>query len=76
MGVCLVLTGGVHGHKRRCTCLPHKRGWRPPRTSPHRVAASPDGEFMLVSWLKQPFSTAVPAGRFPVELQVCVCVCL
>lgn len=34
------------------------------------VAASPNSEFLLVSWLSRPFSTAVPAGRFPVELQL------
>eukprot|EP00879_Flechtneria_rotunda_P026301 GHRR01028036.1.p1 GENE.GHRR01028036.1~~GHRR01028036.1.p1 ORF type:complete len:835 (+),score=219.07 GHRR01028036.1:164-2668(+) len=31
---------------------------------------SPDGQFMLVSWLTRPFSLAVPAGRFPVTVQV------
>jgi hypothetical protein len=36
-----------------------------------RAVASPDGAFLLVSWLNRPFSTAVPAGRFPVTLQVC-----
>ena len=41
-----------------------------PLLHPCRVAASPDGEYLLVSWLKRPFSTSVPAGRFPVELQV------
>lgn len=35
-----------------------------------RVAASPNSEYLLVSWLSRPFSTSVPAGRFPVELQV------
>lgn len=35
-----------------------------------RIDASPDSRFLLVSWLSKPFSTSVPAGRFPVELQV------
>eukprot|EP00775_Hariotina_reticulata_P003220 gene3220-3497_t len=35
-----------------------------------KAVASPDGAFLLVSWLSRPFSTAVPAGRFPVDLQV------
>jgi hypothetical protein len=35
-----------------------------------RIDASPDSKFLLVSWLSKPFSTSVPAGRFPVELQV------
>jgi hypothetical protein len=35
-----------------------------------RVAASPDGDYLLVSWLTRPFSTAVPAGRFPVQLEL------
>lgn len=35
-----------------------------------RIDASPDSNFLLVSWLSKPFSTSVPAGRFPVELQV------
>lgn len=35
-----------------------------------RIDASPDSSFLLVSWLNKPFSTSVPAGRFPVELQV------
>jgi hypothetical protein len=35
-----------------------------------RVASSPDTKYLLASWLNRPFSTSVPAGRFPVEIQV------
>lgn len=42
-------------HARSCRC---------------RVEASPDGQYLLVSWLQRPFSTVVPAGRFPVTLEL------
>lgn len=32
--------------------------------------ASPDGKFLLVSWLERPFSYTVPCGRFPKRLQL------
>eukprot|EP00878_Enallax_costatus_P006199 GHUV01006499.1.p1 GENE.GHUV01006499.1~~GHUV01006499.1.p1 ORF type:complete len:627 (+),score=153.93 GHUV01006499.1:1175-3055(+) len=35
-----------------------------------RVSASPAGEFIVACWLARPFSTAVPAGRFPVTIQL------
>lgn len=35
-----------------------------------RVSASPDGQFITTCWLTRPFSTAVPAGRFPVTVQL------
>lgn len=34
------------------------------------VAPSPDGRYLLVTELKRPFSTAVPASRFPMEIAV------
>ncbi|KIY94927.1 hypothetical protein MNEG_13035 [Monoraphidium neglectum] len=34
------------------------------------VDASPDGEWLLVSWLERPFSYAVPCGRFPARVQL------
>lgn len=34
------------------------------------VVSSPDSQFVLACWLSRPFSTAVPAGRFPVTLQL------
>ncbi|GFR47310.1 hypothetical protein Agub_g8997, partial [Astrephomene gubernaculifera] len=34
------------------------------------VDPSPDGRFLLVTWLERPFSTAVPCGRFPRRTQL------
>jgi hypothetical protein len=34
------------------------------------VAPSPDGRYLLVSWLERPFSYAVPCGRFPKRVQL------
>jgi hypothetical protein len=34
------------------------------------VVSSPDSQFLVCCWLSRPFSTAVPAGRFPVTLQL------
>lgn len=34
------------------------------------VDPSPDGRFLLVSWLERPFSFAVPCGRFPKRTQL------
>ena len=34
------------------------------------VDASPDGEWLLASWLERPFSLAVPCGRFPARVQL------
>lgn len=34
------------------------------------VDPSPDGRYLLVSWLERPFSTAVPCGRFPRRTQL------
>ncbi|KAF8067166.1 hypothetical protein HT031_002213 [Scenedesmus sp. PABB004] len=34
------------------------------------VAPSPDGQFLLACWLSRPFSYELPAGRFPVTLQL------
>ncbi|KAI8467198.1 MAG: alpha/beta-hydrolase [Monoraphidium minutum] len=34
------------------------------------VDASPDGEWLLVSWLDRPFSYAVPCGRFPARVEL------
>ena len=33
-------------------------------------APSPDGRFLLVSWLERPFSYTVPCGRFPKRIQL------
>lgn len=33
-------------------------------------APSPDGKFLLVSWMERPFSYNVPCGRFPKRVQV------
>lgn len=33
-------------------------------------APSPDGRFVLISWLERPFSYNVPCGRFPKRVQV------
>ncbi|GIL61918.1 hypothetical protein Vafri_16294, partial [Volvox africanus] len=34
------------------------------------VDPSPDGRFLLVTWLERPYSTAVPCGRFPRRTQL------
>jgi hypothetical protein len=34
------------------------------------VDPSPDGRYLLVSWLEGPWSTALPAGRFPRRTQL------
>lgn len=34
------------------------------------VDASPDGEWLMVSWLERPFSFAVPCGRFPARVEL------
>ena len=34
------------------------------------VSSSPDGEFLLVTWLDEPFATTVPCGRFPKVTQL------
>lgn len=35
-----------------------------------RVDVSPDGQFMLVSWIEPPYSFNVPCGRFPMRTQL------
>lgn len=35
-----------------------------------RVDVSPDGEFILVSWMEPPYSYIVPCGRFPQRVQL------
>lgn len=32
--------------------------------------ASPDGRFVIVSWLERPFSYTIPCGRFPKVVQL------
>lgn len=32
--------------------------------------ASPDGRYLLISWLERPFSFAVPCGRFPARVEL------
>lgn len=34
------------------------------------TSSSPDGRFLLVSWLERPFSYALPCGRFPKRVQL------
>ncbi|KAG2482623.1 hypothetical protein HYH03_018465 [Edaphochlamys debaryana] len=34
------------------------------------VDPSPDGQYLLVTWLERPYSTAVPCGRFPRRTQL------
>ena len=34
------------------------------------VSCSPSGKYVLVSWLEQPWSYAVPCGRFPKTIQI------
>ncbi|GLC33333.1 hypothetical protein PLESTB_000344900 [Pleodorina starrii] len=34
------------------------------------VDPSPDGQYLLVTWLEKPYSTAVPCGRFPRRTQL------
>ena len=42
----------------------------PPPPPPARVDPSPDGRYLLVSWLERPWSTALPAGRFARRTQL------
>lgn len=34
------------------------------------TSASPDGRFLLVSWLDRPYSYSLPCGRFPKKVQL------
>ncbi|GAX75673.1 hypothetical protein CEUSTIGMA_g3116.t1 [Chlamydomonas eustigma] len=36
----------------------------------YSVDPSPDGNFLLVSWLEKPYSFNVPCGRFPQRTQL------
>lgn len=45
--------------------------WRPLSfPSLRRVDVSPDGRYLLVSWLERPWSFNVPCGRFPKRVQL------
>lgn len=34
------------------------------------TSASPDGRYLLVSWLERPYSYSLPCGRFPKRVQL------
>lgn len=34
------------------------------------TSASPDGRYLLVSWLDRPYSYSLPCGRFPKKVQL------
>ncbi len=34
------------------------------------TSASPDGRYLLVSWLDRPYSYSLPCGRFPKRVQL------
>jgi dipeptidyl aminopeptidase/acylaminoacyl peptidase len=42
----------------------------PPPRMYTEVDPSPDGRFLLVSWIERPFSYAVPCGRFPARVEL------